>query len=169
MVVLSSARLGAILACAILLGCRGGARSTAAVPSLSFIVLASERGLWAPIVERFGTARGVRVDLIEGPNATDLRENMYTAALLAGDDSLDLVYMDVTWTSKFAAAGWLLPLDDVFSPAELHELLPRAVEAGRFRGRLYRLPVRTDVGLLYYRRDLLGDAASGFTRSLLSP
>src|SRR5260221_5460676 len=66
--------------------------------------------------------------------------------------------MDVAWASKFAGAGWLLPLDDVFTPAELHELLPRAVDAGRFHGKLYRVPVRTDVGLLYYRRDLLRDA-----------
>ncbi len=125
---------------------------------LSFIVLASERALWAPVVESFGKAHGVRVEMVEGPNATDLRENMYTTALLAGDDSLDVVYMDVTWTPKFAAAGWLLPLDDVFRPEELSALLPKALDAGRYRGHLYRIPVRTDVGLLYYRRDLLEGA-----------
>lgn len=125
---------------------------------LSFIVLASERALWAPVVESFGKAHGVRVEMVEGPNATDLRENMYTTSLLAGDDSLDVVYMDVTWTPKFAAAGWLLPLDDVFRPEELSALLPRALDAGRYRGHLYRIPVRTDVGLLYYRRDLLEEA-----------
>jgi multiple sugar transport system substrate-binding protein len=96
--------------------------------------------------------------MVEGPNATDLRENMYTTALLAGDDSLDVVYMDVTWTPKFAAAGWLLPLDEVFRPEEVNALLPGAVDAGRYRGHLYRIPVRTDVGLLYYRRDLLEEA-----------
>ncbi len=98
----------------------------------------------------------MHVELVEGPNDTDLRENMYTAALLAGDDSFDLVYMDVTWTPKFAR--WLLPLDDAFTPSEIARLLPAAVAAGRFEGRLYRIPVRTDVGLLYYRRDLLAKA-----------
>jgi multiple sugar transport system substrate-binding protein len=141
---------------AVELGCGGAdSRSVPAAPRLAFIVLASERELWVPIAEGFRASRGVRVDLVEGPNATDLRESLYTSALLAGDDSLDLVYMDVTWTSKFAAAGWLVPLDDVLGTAELGALLPRAVEAGRFRGRLYRVPVRSDVGLLYYRRDLL--------------
>jgi multiple sugar transport system substrate-binding protein len=138
-------------------GPRAGAKSPAPA-RLSFIVLASERALWAPVVERFGSAHGIRVEMVEGPNATDLRENMYTTALMAGDDSLDVVYMDVTWTSKFAAAGWLLPLDDVFRPEELSALLPQAVDAGRYRGHLYRIPVRTDVGLLYYRRDLLEGA-----------
>ena len=77
--------------------------------------------------------------------------------------------MDVTWTPKFAAAGWLLPLDDVFRPEELSALLPRAVDAGRYRGHLYRIPVRTDVGLLYYRRDLLEEAGIASARDVRGP
>ena len=99
----------------------------------------------------------MRVQLVEGPNDTDLRENLYTAALLAGDESFDLVLMDVTWMSKLAGAGWLLPLGDDLM-AETTSLLPAAVEAGRYRGRLYRVPTRTDVGVLYYRRDWLEEA-----------
>ncbi|HSB36423.1 MAG TPA: ABC transporter substrate-binding protein [Thermoanaerobaculia bacterium] len=132
---------------------------------LSFLVLASERPVWLSIAESFRASRGVSVDLVEGPNATDLRESQYTAALLAGDDSFDLVYMDVTWTSKFASAGWLVPLDDLFPDGDLGNLLPSAVAAGRHRGRLYRVPVRTDVGLLYYRRDLLEAAGLAPPRS----
>jgi multiple sugar transport system substrate-binding protein len=128
---------------------------------VSFLVLASELPVWTRIARDFEAAHpGVRVELVEGPNATDLRENLYTAALLAGDDSFDLVYMDVTWTPKFAA--WLRPLEGDFRADEIAKLVPAAVSAGRFQGRLYRVPVRTDVGLLYYRRDLL-------ERSGLSP
>jgi multiple sugar transport system substrate-binding protein len=126
---------------------------------LAMMVAASEREAWAPIGESFETEHpGVRVDLVEGPNATDLRENLYTAALLAGDDAFDLVSMDVTWMPKFAAAGWLAPLDEAFTAAQTDALLPEDLAAGRFAGRLYRVPVRTDVGLLYYRRDLLEHA-----------
>ncbi len=89
---------------------------------------------------------------------------MYTAALLAGDDSFDLVYMDVTWTPKFAA--WLRPLDGDFGAAGIAKLLPAAVDAGRFEGHLYRIPVRTDVGLVYYRRDLLERARLAPPRTL---
>jgi multiple sugar transport system substrate-binding protein len=123
---------------------------------LSLMVPATERPYWARLAESFQAAHaGVAVELVEGPNATDLRENLYTAALLAGDASLDLVYMDVTWTPKLAGAGWLLPLDEVYDSEWLDGFLPAAVAAGRYAGRLYRIPMRTDVGLLYYRRDLL--------------
>lgn len=124
-------------------------------PRLRVMVPAAELRMWTRIAESYRTAQGVAVEVIEGPNATDLRENLYTASLLARDDSFDLVYLDVTWTAKFAAAGWLIPLDHAFAAAEQAAFLPAALEAGRYQGALYRLPMRTDVGLLYYRRDLL--------------
>jgi len=133
-------------------------RGTAA-RRLGLLVPASEREVWAPLARDFERAQPrAQLELVEGPNSTDLRESLYTAALLAGDDSFDLVLMDVTWTAKFAAAGWLLALDGAFGPEELAALLPQALAAGRYAGRLYRLPVRTDVGVLYYRRDWLAEA-----------
>ena len=127
-------------------------------PRLRVLIPASEVPMWAHIAEAFRAEQGVPVEIVEGPNSTDLRENLYTASLLGRDDSFDLVYLDVTWTAKFAAAGWLVPLDDDFAAAEQAGFLPAALEAGRYQGSLYRVPMRTDVGLLYYRRDLL-DAA----------
>ena len=123
---------------------------------LAVLLPGSERPFWEPIARRFEREHpGVRVDLVEGPQSTDLRENIYTASLLARDPTFDLVYMDVTWTAKFAAAGWLVPLDSSVAPAEREVFLPAALGAGVYEGRLYRLPVRTDVGLLYFRKDLL--------------
>src|SRR5262249_10089130 len=139
----------------VLSGC-GGERSTPDDATVRVMVPAGERPFWRPIVERFERLHsGAHVELIEGPESTDLREDLYTAALMARDPTFDLVYMDVTWTAKFAAAGWLRPLDDF---AGCDALLRPAVDAGRYAGRLYRIPVRTDVGMLYARRDLL-DAA----------
>ena len=126
---------------------------------LALMLPPSERPFWDPIARRFeATHPGVRVELIEGPQSTDLREDLYTTSLLAWDPTFDLVYMDVTWTAKFAAAGWLVDLDGRLSPAERAEFVPAAVASGAYEGRLYRVPVRTDVGLLYYRKDLLQSA-----------
>src|SRR6478672_6116062 len=98
---------------------------------------------------------GIRINIIEGPNATNLLEDLYTSAFLLGDSPYDLVNMDVIWTPKFAAAGWLLDLTDRISPAELAAFSPKDVEGGRYQGKLYRIPIRSDVGMLYYRQDLL--------------
>jgi multiple sugar transport system substrate-binding protein len=98
---------------------------------------------------------GIHLEIIEAPNATDLTENLYTSAFILGDSPYDLIYMDVIWTSKFAAAGWLLDLSDRISSEELNAFNNTDVEAGRYKGKLYRIPLRSDVGMLYYRTDLL--------------
>jgi multiple sugar transport system substrate-binding protein len=103
---------------------------------------------------------GIRINIIEGPNATNLVEDLYTSAFILGDSPYDLVNMDVIWAPKFAAAGWLLDLTDRISPEELQAFSPKDIEAGRYEGRLYRIPVRSDVGVFYYRQDLL--AAAGY-------
>lgn len=157
--VVAAGLAGLALLAAGLAGCGRGGGEPAGTAVLGILLPPGERPFWEPIARSFEASRpGVRVDLIEGPQSTDLRENLYTAALLARDPTFDLVYLDVTWTPKLAAAGWLVPLDREFPPDELAALLPAAVEAGRYRGRLYRVPVRTDVGLVYARADWLEGA-----------
>lgn len=98
---------------------------------------------------------GIRINIIEGPNATNLIEDLYTSAFILGESPYDLINMDVIWTSKFAAAGWLLDLTDKITPEQLAAFSPKDVEGGTYEGRLYRIPLRSDVGMLYYREDLL--------------
>jgi multiple sugar transport system substrate-binding protein len=153
---------GMVACAALLLSAPSCARSLpgrSAAVTISVLLPPSERPFWAPIARQFEAGHpGTRVDLVEGPQSTDLRENLYATSLLARDPTFDLVYMDVTWTAKFAAAGWLEALDERLGPDERSAFLPAALAAGDYDGRLYRVPVRTDVGLLYYRRDLLAAA-----------
>lgn len=108
------------------------------------------------IIERFEKANpGIKVDMIEGPSSGDARENMYSTAFMAKDDAYDLVYMDIAWLPKFAANGWLRPLDDLFTEEERAEFLSGDIEGSKYQGKLYRVPIQSDGGLLYYRKDLL--------------
>ncbi len=146
----------AAIAVAALAGCGRGRATPEHGRTIAVLLPPSERPFWQPIAQAFEAAHpGTRVLLSEGPQSTDLRENLYTAVLLARDPAYDLVYLDVTWTPKFAAAGWLLPLDPWFDSEARSRFLPAAIEAGNHDGHLYRVPVRTDVGVLYSRRDLL--------------
>ncbi len=112
-------------------------------------------GAWAEIIKRFEARHpDVQIKYISGPWSTDDRQNMYLRSFLGGDP-IEIVYMDVTWTAKFAARGWLLPLDPWFSPGEGSAFFPGALKAGYYRGHLYRLPLTTDVGVLYWRKDLV--------------
>ncbi len=100
----------------------------------------------------------IKLDVVEGPNASNLIEDLYTASFLLGDSPYDLVMMDVVWLPKFAAAGWLLDLTDRIPASELADFMPPDLEGGRYQNRLYRLPVRSDAQLLFYRQDWLQQA-----------
>lgn len=100
----------------------------------------------------------IHVELVEGPAATDVRENMYSTSFLAGESTYDTLYMDLAWMPKFAHQGWLKPLDEFLKPEQARAFLPPSLEASRYQGRTYMLPAQSDAGLLYYRRDLLDQA-----------
>jgi multiple sugar transport system substrate-binding protein len=99
---------------------------------------------------------GVRVDLQVTPDSADQRHQLYVQWLNARAESPDVLQLDVIWVAEFAAAGWVLPLDR-FAP-DASDFVPAAIEAARWKGSLYALPWFVDVGLLYWRTDLLDHA-----------
>jgi len=118
-----------------------------------------EASQWSSLIEDFEAENpNIRISIIEGPNATDAISDLYTSSFLLGDSPYDLVYMDIVWVPKYAAAGWLLPLSDRVTDEDLNDYLEADLEGGRYDGELYRIPFRTDAGMLYYRRDLLEKA-----------
>lgn len=127
---------------------------------LNMLMTAQDTVPWKQgIVENFEAKHpGIKINIIEGPNAANLLEDLYTSAFILGDSPYDLVNMDVVWTPKFAAAGWLLDLTDKISPEELTAFSEKDVEGRRYEGKLYGIPMRSDVGMLYYREDLLKEA-----------
>jgi len=90
------------------------------------------------------------------PNASDVAREMFLTALEGGADDFDVFAIDVVWAPEFARAGWLADLSQAFPPAKLREeFLPSTIEAVTLDGRVYAVPWFLDVGLLYYRSDLV--------------
>ncbi|UWM50403.1 extracellular solute-binding protein [Streptomyces carpaticus] len=102
--------------------------------------------------------------LVELPRTEDGQRSELIAALQSGSADFDVVNLDTTWVPEFAEAGLIRPLDDALLEAGF---LAQAAEAGRWRGRAYAVPFNTDVGLLYYREDLLA-ALGGTPEDLLA-
>jgi multiple sugar transport system substrate-binding protein len=113
-------------------------------------------GVWHDLVTRFNREHpGQPVRLIEGPPATNTREDLYSTSFLARESSYDLVYCDSIWVAKFAAAGWLQDLSTRISDNDRADFLAVELQAGSYQGKLFRMPAFTDAGVLYYRKDLV--------------
>jgi multiple sugar transport system substrate-binding protein len=97
-----------------------------------------------------------RVTLVQLPEAADETYAQMADVLRAGSSRFDVLNIDVAWTSEFAAAGWIAPLDRDRLP--LGSLLPSVTGTATYHGRLYAMPYVTNAGLLYYRKDILAKA-----------
>ncbi len=114
-------------------------------------------GAWKEIISKFEKLHpDIKVKYISGPWSTDERQNMYIRSFLAGDP-IEIVYMDVVWTAKFAENNWIIPLDEFFKQIDYKDFIESTVKAGMYKGHLYRIPVRADVGVLYYRKDIINN------------
>ncbi|HSE65994.1 MAG TPA: extracellular solute-binding protein, partial [Gemmatimonadales bacterium] len=96
---------------------------------------------------------GVTVEQRPTPDAADQRHQLYVQWLNARAPEPDILQLDVIWTPEFAAAGWILPLDRFRPPVD--SFFPATIRANTWDGRLYALPWFVDVGMLYWRTDLL--------------
>lgn len=95
----------------------------------------------------------LRAQLVELPGGADQQRSQLLGALQSGSAAYDIVNLDVTWIPEFADAGLIqaLPAPDTNDP----DVIPEVLSTTRWKGRTYALPFNTDVGLLYYRKDLI--------------
>ncbi len=140
---------------ALFLGCRGRAPARdAVVLRVSGSVLGEEGAVLRRQLERWSALRtGVRAEVQATPDAADQRHQLYVQWLNAHAARPDVLQLDVVWTPEFAAAGWILPLDELQPPVD--SFFPATMRAARWHGRTYALPWFVDVGMLYWRTDLL--------------
>ena len=140
--------LGAVLVA----GCQGA--PSAPVLTLSGSAVGREADVVRQQLARFAASRpGQAVELRAAPDASDQRHQLYVQWLNAHAGDPDVLQLDVVWTPEFAGAGWILPLDR-FHP-DTDRFFAATVAANRWNDRLYALPWFVDVGMLYWRTDLM--------------
>ena len=123
------------------------------------LVRADEAQQLQPLVRKFNQQHSnIRLQTVEAPSDSNQVEDLYTSSFLLGNSPYDVVYMDIVWTPKFAAAGWLRDLSDRLSTEETEQYLEGDIAGGMYEDKLYRIPFRSDAGMLYYRQDWLTEA-----------
>ena len=98
-----------------------------------------------------------KVTVTELPESADQQRAQMISNAQIKSDAFSVLNLDVVWTAEFAANRWIteLPADQF---PDLSKLLPSTLDTAKYRDKLYAVPVTSDGGLLYYRKDLLDKA-----------
>lgn len=106
-------------------------------------------------IARFEQQTGIRVVRHVGSeNASEFYREL-TTKLRNHDPDLDVFFLDVIWPAEFAARGYLADLSDRLPPPRRNDFFPGPMAADTIDGRVRAVPFNIDVGLLFYRKDLL--------------
>lgn len=158
-----SRRVTCILTAVLLASACGGGTSLKgpAVVTFPISALGAEGQVLVRQLSRFMKEHpGIKVVQQVTPDAADQKHQLYVQWLNAGASDPDILQLDVIWTPEFAAAGWILPLDR-FLP-DTAAFFPSTIAANRWQDSLYALPWFADVGMLYWRTDLMNEPPATF-------
>ncbi|MGF1508410.1 MAG: ABC transporter substrate-binding protein [Myxococcota bacterium] len=139
------------------------ARAQQTPTTIVFAAGPDDTGTVARIVDEFNRTQAgkVRVEWREMPRNSNEHRKLLVSDFNAGSGSFDVVASDVVWTAEFAQQRWVRDVTRRFHREyESGQLLDAAVESASYRLRVWGVPWYSDVGILYYRKDLLD--ASGF-------
>lgn len=107
-------------------------------------------------IRAFERDNDVEVALEALPNASEITRQYLVTALGGKTRDVDVFVADVVWIPEFARAGWIRDLSRDFPPEILQRDFVRgATEAVVVDGATFAVPWYIDVGILYYRKDLV--------------
>ena len=155
-----TALVSAALVLVPLAGCGGGASTTAdGVPIVNWYI--GNEGWLDPVIEACNGAADGAFELRPQslPTNPDQQREQLVRRLAARDDSIDLIGMDVVWTSEFGKAGWITPFEDgeLENVGSEDQVLQGPYESAQFDGEQYGAPLNSNTRLLWYRKSVLGD------------
>ncbi len=100
-----------------------------------------------------GRIEVIPVDLPFSKFSTNERKELLARSLRSKSDRLDVFSVDIIWTSRFAK--WCEKLDPYFTEEARAKIISPTIQSCFADGKLVAMPLYIDVGMMYYRRDII--------------
>ena len=114
-------------------------------------------GSYPAIVDGYNKTNKDNVHVIwhNGPSDTSTLITLYDNTLRARSASFDVFNIDVVWPAQFSTQGWTLDLTSRWPASDRANYLPGPIKSCTYNGAIVAAPMRTDLGVFYYRKDLV--------------
>lgn len=114
------------------------------------------------LASSYGTGVSNVTVIASGTRANDQLTYLVTQ-MAAGSTEFDVFGLDPIWVAQFAGNNWVLNLDANLSAGEMDNYVSGMVEACTYGGHIWAYPYFMNLGMLYYRKDIL--ARNGFNET----
>ena len=110
------------------------------------------------VIEEFnkeyeGKYRVVPINLPFEKFSTNERKELLARSFRSKSDRIDVFAVDYIWVYRFAK--WAEPLGKYFSTIQRKDIIDYAMESCYVEGDLMAMPQKIDIGVMYYRKDIL--------------
>jgi multiple sugar transport system substrate-binding protein len=133
-----------------------GGRSSGPV-TIQFAAYIDTTGEQTAEINKFNQihAGKIKVDYLQLPPVATDQYSKFVTTFQFQSSTPDVVQIDVTWPAQFVAPNWLAPIDQYVTPTYLNQFWPSARNIAEIDGKLYGIQRFMDIGMLYYRTDLV--------------
>ena len=149
--------LGVVLASSVLAACASSSAATGGPATLNFYSFNDPSGAVATAVANCSKESGGKYVITYNklPAAADDQRLQMVRRLAAGDTTMDILGLDVTWEAEFAEAGWILPWTGSDKQQAEAGTLAVPLQTAIWNNQLYAVPYNSNTQLLWYRDDLV--------------
>lgn len=149
-----------ILACVVLVGalaaCSGGGKKASGPIDLDYYTVPTPPAYQKVAKNCSKWSNGkYNIHPIKLPADADGQREQMVRRLAAGDTSMDILGIDITWTPEMAEAGWIEPWPKDLAAKVSKGTLKSTLDTATWKGELYAAPYVTNAQLLWYRSDLV--------------
>ena len=149
-----------LTACLLAGGCGGSGDTADSAPTLRWFIFNEPSGAPQAVAQRCSEQSDgrYRIEFKYLPSSADQQREQLVRRLAAGDETIDLIGMDIVWTGEFANAGWLAPVPEERAARLTANVFESVLDTAEFDGRLYNVPIWSNTQLLWYRSDRVDEA-----------
>jgi multiple sugar transport system substrate-binding protein len=121
-------------------------------------------GTYPALVDNYNKTNKDSVHVIwhNGPSNTGDILTIYDNTLRARSSSIDVMSIDVVYPAEFASNGWTVDLTSRWPASDRANYLPGPIKSCTYNGMVVAAPLRTDLGILYYRTDIISTPPNTF-------
>ena len=121
-------------------------------------------GTYPALVNTYNKTNKDNVHVIwhNGPSDATSLLTLYDNTLRARSSTFDVMQIDVIWPAEFASNGWTVDLTSRWPASDRANYLPGPLKSCTYNGQIVAAPLRTDLGVLYYRTDIVSTSPNTF-------